>query len=130
MFGMGLEISEADEASTRGLQESAYKSMTCINDYYSYDREYEMSKRLQFRERMMNGVEVLMRVESVSAPVAKDRIKAIAIEYEIQFTRQKELYYSQNPNLSLDMRRWIQALESVIAGNAYWYDTGRPKRCC
>lgn len=66
----------------------------------------------------------------VSWPVAKDRIKAMAIEYEMEFTRQKELYYRRNPNLSLDMRKWVEACESAISGNTSWYDTGRLKCCC
>ena len=124
IYALGLDISEADEASTQFVQELLFMSATCNNDYFSYDREYGMSQRLHASERIMNGVEVLMRIESIPAPVAKDRIKALAIEYEVEFTRQKELYYSRNPNLSLDMRKYIEACESAIAGIAYWYDMG------
>ena len=130
IYAMGLSISEADEASIKNIRETACLSMQYVNDYFSYEKEFELSQKMQAPERIFNAVAVLMRVDSITASAAKERVKAMAIDHEKEFALQKELYYRQNSNISLDLRKLIEAWETSMAGINYWYVMDCLMRLC
>jgi hypothetical protein len=102
---MGLKVSAEDTELVKPLLDIQSPALSSINDYWSWDREHEASKRMG-PGRIANVVEVIMKERSVSAEEAEAVAKQLIIDLERQYVRARDEFFSANPDLPFRLRQW------------------------
>ncbi|TDZ21940.1 Ophiobolin F synthase [Colletotrichum orbiculare MAFF 240422] len=118
-FGMAIDISESEKTHTRPLFQAAESALVLTNDYWSWDREWRLAQRTQ-DPRIVNAVHLFMRTEGLSVDQAREKVRERIVDYEREYLRLKEEFYTQNPNLPLYLRRYVEVCGVITAGNHYW----------
>ncbi|TDZ67567.1 Ophiobolin F synthase [Colletotrichum trifolii] len=118
-FGMAIDISESEKTETRPLFKAAESALVLTNDYWSWDREWRLAQRTQ-DPRIVNAVHLIMRTEGLSVDQAREKVRERIVDYEREYLRLKEEFYTQRPNLPLYLRRYVEVCGVITAGNHYW----------
>lgn len=118
MFGLGEKLSDDEEKLIRPLSWAAEKAAMLNNDYWSWDIEFFQAN--QKIDNLTNAVAVLMRKESISAQEGKDRIKALILGYEAEYTQLRAQFYDSHPSARLYLRKRVELAGSMAAGVSFW----------
>lgn len=118
-FGMALKLSEDDIEFVKDVFEPAEITLMLTNDYYSWEREYEVSKKMG-AGRLVNAVSVLMKEKSLSIEEAKAMVKTLIIENEVEYVRRRTQFYRDNPLLPFRLKKWIEVAGLIVSGNNFW----------
>ena len=117
-FGMAITLSEAQLELCDTLMRPAWIALGLQNDFYSWDKEAR-SARDHGRACVVNAVWVLMQeysvTESEAKRMCKEKIREVVAEYNCTVEE-----YRNKPELSCDMRRYLEALRYSLSGNAVW----------
>ncbi len=71
------------------------------------------------QSQMFNAIWVLMREHSITVDEAKEVCRQKIKDYVVDYLRIVEENQS-NMNLSLDLRKFIEAMQYSLSGNAVW----------
>lgn len=77
-FGMGDNISDADEALVRHIFEPAEACLVLTNDYWSWGKEYDLFIRTG--ARIVNAVDLLCRTQSIAQANAIEEVSYSCLE--------------------------------------------------
>ncbi|KAI9891309.1 MAG: hypothetical protein M1814_002822 [Vezdaea aestivalis] len=117
-FGMAITIPEDEIDLCRRLMRPAWVTAGLTNDLYSWEKEYEASLK-NGQPDVVNAVWVLMGEHNLTIDEAKDlcreKIKESVAEY-VQLVKDNK----DNPELSEDLRRYLEAMLYSLSGNVVW----------
>ncbi|KAF1942791.1 geranylgeranyl pyrophosphate synthase [Clathrospora elynae] len=117
-YGMGIRLTTKDQELIKHVMEPIEEALMLTNDYWSWDREYEDWKTNG--NRLVNVIDVVRRTRSIPIDAAREIVKQMIIHTEQEYVKRKTEFYKQHPDLSLDLRRWIEAGGCVVSGSHYW----------
>lgn len=115
---MGIMLSDTDAQLVRHIFAPAEAALVLTNDWWSWHREFNLSKKTG--RQMVNAIELFMRTKSLSVREARDAVRQAITKYEADYVKHREEFYHANPDISLNLRRYIEVCGVVVAGNHYW----------
>jgi ophiobolin F synthase len=117
-YGMDYRLTEEDRELVKHVFEPIEEALMLTNDYWSWDREYEDWKTNG--NRLVNAIDVVRRTRSIPIDAARHIVKQLIIEAEHKYVEKKAEFYREHPDVSLKLRRWIEAAGCVVSGSHYW----------
>ena len=115
---MGITIPEEELELCAQLMRPAWIAAGLTNDLFSWEKEYDVAER-NHQPDVINAIWVLMGEHSITVDQAKDlcreKIKVAVAEY-LQIIKEN----CNNTNISLDLRRYIEAMQYSLSGNVVW----------
>lgn len=118
-FAMAITIHENEQSLVTHIGRSAYITLGLANDFFSWEKEYDDFEKTEASGSIPNAIWILMQEHSVTVAEAKelckDRIRSscqdyLRVKHEFESTRQ----------LSVDLRKYLTALELSISANVVW----------
>jgi Terpene synthase family 2, C-terminal metal binding len=117
-FGMGITIPDEEMEICQQLCYPAWVCAGLTNDLFSWQKEYEAAARLG-QPNVVNAIWVMMVEHGISAEEAKDICRQKIKDHITQFVQiVKET--KKRTDLSLDLRRYVEALQYSLSGNVVW----------
>lgn len=117
-YGMGLTIPEHEMELCAQLCRSVWIASGLTNDLFSWQKEHDAAMDNKQTD-IVNAVWVLMGEHSITVEEAMNlcraKIKDAVAEY-IQVVRKTRT----RTDLSLDLRKYIEALQYTLSGNVIW----------
>ena len=117
-FGMAITIPEEESELCAQLMRPAWIAAGLTNDLFSWEKEYEAAMR-NGQPDVVNAIWVLMGEHSITADQAKElcrqKIKVAVADY-LQVIEEN----CNNTNISLDLRKYIVAMQYSLSGNVVW----------
>lgn len=117
-YGMDFRLTDEDRELVKHVFEPIEEALMLTNDYWSWDREYEEWKTNG--NRLVNAIDVVRRTRSTPIEAAREIVKQMIIEAEQEYVKKKAGFYRNHPDVSLELRRWIEAAGCVVSGSHYW----------
>lgn len=122
-FGMGIDITKEEEAAIEPIYESATRALLLSNDYYSWEREWYDAQLKKDNRNLWNAIYLFMRTKNLTIEEGRKLLVKIIHEEEARYTRECQAYYAAHPTCRLDLRRYIEVIGSITAGNSLWAAT-------
>lgn len=117
-FGMGITIPEGESELCARLMRPAWIAAGLTNDLFSWAKEHEAAMR-NGQPDVVNAIWVLMGEHSITEAQAKklcrEKIKVAVADY-LQVIKEN----CNNTNISLDLRKYIIAMQYSLSGNVVW----------
>ena len=117
-FAMGLTIPEHEMETCSELTKPAFIVLALTNDIFSWEKEYQDAQACA-SDHVVNAIWVAMKEYSVSVDKAKEVCAQRVLEAAENYQRVVQEHLS-NEALSVDLRRYLDALQYSLAGNAAW----------
>ncbi|KAI9844618.1 MAG: hypothetical protein M1837_005470 [Sclerophora amabilis] len=117
-FGMAFKLSDHDRALVQDIFKPIEEALMLTNDYWSWDREYQDSQLNG--NRLVNSIDVVRRTQSLSIEEARLVVKRMMVTCETEYVERKTEFYRKHVDVSLPLRRWIEAAGCVVSGSHYW----------
>jgi hypothetical protein len=117
-FGMAFRLSDQDKELVKGIFEPIEEALMLTNDYWSWDREYEES--MAFGNRLVNAVEVVRKTQSLSVEEAQRVVRDRMVACENAYVKQKSEFYQKYPDVSINLKRWVEVSGCIVSGSHYW----------
>jgi hypothetical protein len=115
---MGLTIPEEETELWKKHGRPAWEALALTNDLYSWEKERDDAARAN-QSQVVNAIWILMQEYSVTEAEAKklctNKIKE-SVAKAVRIVEQTR----HDTNLSLDLRRYIEAMMYTISGNLVW----------
>lgn len=118
IFGMALTILEEELDLCKQLARPAYVALSLTNNLFSWEKERDQAERDGI-PHVINAIWVLIHERSITELEAKDLCRAKIKESVAEYTCVVE-DSKKNPDLSLDVRKYLEALQYSISGNLVW----------
>lgn len=121
-YASDIRITEAEEESVRHIMTPISLSMALVNDYFSWDKEYYDYVQKGDQGRLYSSVKLLMDEHRVSASEAKGMVCEMIVQYERDYTHEKErwLVTGDHPQ---ELRRYVDNAALMAAGSLYWHSS-------
>ena len=117
-FGMGLTIPIEESELCAQLMRPAWIAAGLTNDLFSWEKEYAAARR-NGQPNVVNAIWVLMGEHSITEYQAKElcreKIKVAVADY-LQVIKK----HSSDTKISLDLRKYIVAMQYSLSGNVVW----------
>lgn len=120
LFGMGMTLSEEEDAQLDPIRKLCYAALGLANDYFSFDREYAEFKESGDSQTLTNSVWLHMQWHNVDSSSAKEMTKQATRRYEDQFLEKCAEYRQKNAPVSQKLDKYLEALAYQISGNVVW----------
>ncbi|MCJ1261630.1 hypothetical protein MMC22_001496 [Lobaria immixta] len=117
-FSMALTILEEELDLCKQLARPAFVTLSLTNDLFSWEKERDQAERDGI-PHVMNAIWILIQERSITELEAKDLCRAKIKESVAEYTCVVE-DAKKNPDLSLDVRKYLEALQYSISGNLVW----------
>ena len=117
-FGMAITIPEEEMELSSQLLRPCWIALGLQNDFFSWEKERETATQMG-ATNVVNAVYVLMEEHAISVSEAKEMCKDIVKENVAEYLRVLK-DNRNNMELSLDLRRYIEAFQYALSGNAIW----------
>jgi ophiobolin F synthase len=130
-FSMNLRLDEDEIKSTLEATTAAYNSWVLVNDYFSWEKEFDNYQNQSAKGDIASAVYLFAKWDSLSFSEAKLMVREKIIAYEEQYRTTKEALLAQG-KLTARSMIWLDCLDCVTAGNFVWsmstprYDRKRP----
>ena len=115
---MGITIPEHESELCAKLMRPSWIAAGLTNDLFSWEKEYDAAIRNGHPD-VANAIWVLMGEHSITAEEAKllcrEKIKVAVADY-LKIIEENR----NNPEISLDLRRYIEAMQYSLSGNVVW----------
>jgi Terpene synthase family 2, C-terminal metal binding len=115
---MGITIPEEESELCAKLMRPAWIAAGLTNDLFSWEKEYEAAQQNGLPD-VVNAIWVLMGEHSITAEQAKllcrEKIKIAVADYLVIVKEN-----ANNTSISLDLRRYIEAMQYSLSGNVIW----------
>lgn len=118
-YSHGKKLTKEDNEIVANVIKTTLQTLSFINDYYSWEKEYRQSKG-QDPGRIVNVVAFFMRTEGLSIEAAKEKTRSSILAYEQDYLRERALVYQAHPFLPLHLKKFVELCGSVIGGIHYW----------
>jgi predicted transcriptional regulator len=118
-FGMAISLTKKELQLVQPIFIPAESALVLTNDYWSWDREYYLSKRAG-APKIVNSIDLFMRTEGMTVEEAREKVKRLIISYEADYLRLKSEFYQTYSEISPALRRYIEVCGAIVAGNHYW----------
>ena len=118
---MAITIPEEEMELSRQLLRSSWIALGLQNDFFSWEKERETATQMG-ATNVVNAIYVLMGEYGITVSEAKEMCRGIIKEKVAEYLRVLE----DNRNkleLSLDLRRYLEAFQYTLSGNAIWSAT-------
>lgn len=115
---MAITIAEHEMDTCSKLTRSAWIAIGLTNDLFSWQKEYDASRR-KGQPEVVNAIQILMRQHSITVDEAKVLCKSKINEYVAEYVKVVE-HTKQRTDLSLDLRKYVEATQDTIIGNVVW----------
>lgn len=118
---MAITIPEEELELSRQLMRSAWIAAGLQNDLFSWEKERETAKQMGVTH-VVNGIYILTEEHSTTVSKAKEMCRMLIKENIAEYLRiVKE--NQNNTELSLDLRRYLEAMQYTLSGNVVWSST-------
>ena len=117
---MDLTISDEEKAAVRHIVHTILTNAVMINDYYSFEKEYEEYIVNGKKHDMSNSVWFLMQHEGLGERQAKQRVIEEALESEKNYTIARNAYEKAHPDMASSVAKYLDAAMFVATGVWYW----------
>lgn len=117
---MGVVIPEEEKEAVGHIVEPILTNVIMINDYYSFEREYEEYIINGKKHDMRNSVWFLMQHEGLEERQAKQRVLEEALESERNYTIARRVYEEAHPDMPPRIARYLDAAMFLATGAWYW----------
>ena len=118
LFGMALTIPKHEAELCKQLNWPAWAVLSLTNDLQSWEKEEAEAKR-SGEPLKMNAISFLMGQRPITEAEAKTICRGKIQKYVAQYLQNVD-GVKRNPNLSSDLRIYLEALKYSISGNAVW----------
>lgn len=119
-FGMGIVLTDEELQDVRHIFVPAESALVMTNDYWSWDREYFLSKRAN-AAKMVNSIDLFIRTEGLTVQQAREKVRISIVTHEKEYLALKAQFYQSHPRISSALKRFIEVCGVIVAGNHYWY---------
>ncbi|RAR08378.1 terpenoid synthase [Stemphylium lycopersici] len=120
LFGMGMTLSEEEDAQLECIRKSCYAALGLANDYFSFDREYADFQKPGESQTFINSVWLHMQWHNVDVAAAKRMTVEVTRRYEGLFLNQCAKYRHENSPLPEKLDSYLDGLAYLISGNVVW----------
>ncbi|KAG8529592.1 uncharacterized protein KY384_006229 [Bacidia gigantensis] len=117
-FSAGVQISDHERQIALPTLSLLGLAAAFTNDYFSYDREVFLHRTRG--AKIMNTVHYFTENEQLSLQDSKLKVHDLVLERERQYFAAKRDLYQRYPDMSYQLRRYIEVCEVGIGGNHYW----------
>ena len=117
---MGVLISDEEKATVRHIVYPVLTVAIMINDYYSFEKEYEAYIVDGKKHDMSNSVWFLMQHEGLGESQAKQRVLEEALESEKNYTIARNAYEKAHPDMAPSVAKYLDAAMFLATGAWYW----------
>ena len=115
---MAITIPQEEMDKCNQLMRPAWIVAGLQNDLFSWEKEYQSAKRLGLKS-VVNAIWVLMKEHDINVEEAKDTCRHIIKENVTKYLGVLE-ETKDNLDLSPDLRRYMEAMQYALSGNAVW----------
>ena len=118
-FGTNIKVSDEQKTAVRHIVRPLQTHVVLINDYCSFEREYEEYVNGRKHE-MRNSVWFLMQHHGLEQRQAKHRVLEEALKCEKDYTAARTAHAHVHPNMCPKVARYIDAASFLASGAWYW----------
>ena len=115
-------MTKEETEMTAALTTAAYNILSLINDYFSWEKEWQNYKADDCKGELPNAVFLYMKWYSLDATEAKKMVRSEIMARELKYCNMKAAYLGHGNTLERTIR-WLRLLESVMAANFVWSAT-------
>ncbi|KAI1434150.1 Aristolochene synthase [Xylaria sp. CBS 124048] len=125
-FGMGIILTEEEQALARPVVSNFAKNLLCFNDIYSYEKELRVQEGGHTGGQILSAVPIVEALAKVGPESAKRILWTMCREWEHNHHRLVAETLKNYPSTTLES--FFRGLEYQYAGNELWsHETGRYK---
>ncbi|KAL8857847.1 MAG: hypothetical protein Q9178_005603 [Gyalolechia marmorata] len=117
-FGLAITIPEAEDEICKRLVGPAFAVLCLTNDLFSWEKEHQSAFQ-RGSDSVPNAIWVLMREHSIGVEEAKGMCRRVIKQKVSEYLDIVEQNRG-NTNLSPDLRRYLDAMQYTLSGNAVW----------
>ncbi|KAI3399477.1 hypothetical protein diail_6739 [Diaporthe ilicicola] len=117
-FGMDIDITKEEEAAIAPIYESTTRALLLSNEYCSWEGEWYDAKLKKDSRNLWNAIYLFMRTKNLTVEEERKLLVEIIHEEEARYTRECQAYYAAHPSCRLDLRRYIEVIGPITAGNS------------
>ena len=118
---MAITIPEEEMELSRQLLRPCWIALGLQNDFFSWEKERETATQMG-ATNVVNAIYVLMEEHAITVSEAKEMCRGIVKENVAKYLRVLKVNRN-NMELSLDLRRYLEACQYALSGNAIWSAT-------
>jgi hypothetical protein len=119
-FACDIVLTEAELTSIETVQAPILTAVTLTNDYFSWDKEYQLHIQSGQSTPLLNAVYFIKCWDRVSDANAKVKLRNMICGLEKGYSTLKSEYLLKNPTASQNILKWFGCLEEIAAGNMLW----------
>ncbi|KAJ5908816.1 terpenoid synthase [Penicillium taxi] len=116
---MDFYLTEEEEKQTADLTRAAYDAWVLVNDYFSWEKEYQNYQANGSTGQIASAVFLFMKWHNVDPIIAKKMLRTEIITREEKIRNIKTEYLARG-NITDRILKWIDLLVLVTAGNFVW----------
>ncbi|KAH8803528.1 geranylgeranyl pyrophosphate synthase [Xylogone sp. PMI_703] len=117
-FSIGFKVPDQEKILVEHIFDPVNEALMLTTDYWSWDREYEEFQC--FGHRLVNAVDVISKMKALSISHAQQVVRERMMECEKMYVERKTELFRKYPDISLNLRRWVEIAGCVISGTHYW----------
>ena len=118
---MAITVPEEETELFRELLRPCWIALGLQNDVFSWEKEHETATQMGAR-KVVNAIYVLMEEHGITVSEAKEMCRGIIKENAAKYLRVLK-DNRNNMELSLNLRRHLEAFQYALSGNAVWSAT-------
>ncbi|KAJ5122064.1 hypothetical protein N7448_003195 [Penicillium atrosanguineum] len=118
-FSMDFYLTKEEEKQTADLTRAAYDAWVLVNDYFSWEKEYQNYQANGSTGQIASAVFLFMKWHNVDPITAKKMLRSEIIAREGKLCKLKTEYLARG-SITVRILKWIDLLVLVTAGNFVW----------
>jgi hypothetical protein len=118
-FGMGITLTEEEDAQIAEVVKLGYAACALANDYFSFDREYAQLEKAGTKT-LTNSIWLSMQWHNVGVETAKQMVRDVANQYEKRFLELSEQFRREHAPVSAGIDLCLRGASYAISGHIVW----------
>ncbi|KAJ5323826.1 hypothetical protein N7476_002426 [Penicillium atrosanguineum] len=118
-FSMDFYLTKEEIQYTAALTRAAYDAWVLVNDYFSWEKEYQNYEANGSIGQIASAVYLFMKWHNIDPVTAKKMLRSEIIAREEKLSKLKSEYLARG-NMTDRILKWIELLVLVTAGNFAW----------
>lgn len=116
---MDFKLTKDEEQKTAAITSAAYDSWVLVNDYFSWEKEWDNFQANGSTGVIANSIFLFMRWYSLEREDARKMLRKEIVAREDKYCKLKEEFISRGA-VTEKTRQWLELLDLVTAGNFAW----------
>lgn len=116
---MDFSLTEAEVKETSAITNAAYDAWVLVNDYFSWDKEWQNYQANGKVGEIVNAVFLFMKWYNIDWKEAKKMLRSEIINREKRYCQEKANFLARG-NTTEKTIDWLLLLDLVTAGNFAW----------